>query len=104
MIKLYPSDLSDFEWDVVKEMIDSGTVTKPRTIDMRQVFNGIRYLLKTGCQWRMLPREYPPWQTVYYYFDKWKRDDTIKNIHDKLVKVVRVQAGKKTISFSRHTR
>lgn len=104
MIKFYPSDLTDFEWMVVEEMIHGSTVTKPRTVDMRQVLNGIRYILKTGCQWRMLPREYPPWQTVYYYFDKWKRDDTIQTIHDKLVKIVRIQAGKKSRTIGRHTR
>ena len=103
MIKLNPSDLTDFEWEVVAEMINDPTATKPRTVDIRQVFNGIRYILKTGCQWRMLPREYPSWQTVYYYFDKWKRDGTIKNIHDRLVKIVRVQAGKKSRTISRHT-
>jgi len=104
MIKLYPSDVTDFEWEVVAEMINDHTATKPRTVDMRQVFNGIRYVLKTGCQWRMLPKEYPPWQTVYYYFDKWKRDGTIKNIHDRLVKIVRVQAGKKIRTISGNTR
>lgn len=104
MTKLYPSDLTDFEWEVVAEMITGGHATKPRTVDTRQVLNGIRYILKTGCQWRMLPKEYPPWQTVYYYFDKWKHDGTIKNIHDTLVKIVRVQAGKKTRTISRHTR
>jgi len=105
MKKLYPSDLTDFEWEVIKELIP-----KPkkgggkRIVNIRQVINGCFYITKTGCQWRMLPHEYPPWGTVYWYFANWKQDGTLDKIHDKLVAIVRVQAGKKIISYRRHSR
>ena len=100
---LYPSDLTDNEWEVIRGYIPPTHGGRYRTVDMRTIVNGVRYVLKTGCQWRMLPHEYPPWQTVYYYFDKWKRDGTIEKIHDALVKIVRVQAGKKTLSYRKHS-
>lgn len=98
MLEIYPSDLTDIQWSIIKDLIPPSHGGRYRTIDIRKIINGIRYVTKTGCQWRMLPKDYCPWQTVYYYFDKWKRDGTIENIHDALVKIVRVQAGKKNIS------
>jgi len=103
MSKIYPSDLTDYQWGVLCAYIPPTHGGRKRTIDMRAVINGLRYVLKTGCQWRMIPHEYPPWQTIYYYFDKWKRDGTIEKIHDALVKIVRVQAGKKTVSHRKHS-
>ena len=103
MRKTYPSDLTDYQWGVLCAYIPPTHGGRKRRIDMREVVNGLLYVLKTGCQWRMIPHEYPPWQTVYYYFDKWKRDGTIEKIHDTLVKIVRVQAGKKTISHRKHS-
>ena len=105
MEKLYPSDVTDFEWEVVKDLIPSAKKGGgKRRVDMRQILNTCFYLTKTGCQWRMLPREYPPWETVYWYFANWKRDGTWEKIHDALVKLVRVQRGEKTIPNSRYTR
>ena len=105
MNKLYPSDLTDFEWKVVKELIPSPKKGGgKRTVDIRQIINGCLYITKTGCQWRMLPHEYPPWQTIYWHFANWKKDGTFNKMHDALVKIVRVQQGKKTISHRRHTR
>lgn len=103
MSKIYPSDLTDYEWGVLREYIPPTHGGRKRTIDVRGVVNGLRYVLKTGCQWRMIPHEYPPWQTVYYYFDKWKRDGMIEKINDALVKIVRVQAGKKTLPHRQHS-
>lgn len=104
MIHLYPSDLTDFEREVVKELIPPPKKGGgKRRVDMRQVINACCYLTKTGCQWRMLPHEYPPWGTVYWYFANWKKDGTWEKIHDKLMKIVRVQAGKKTISHRKHS-
>ena len=103
MVKIYPSDLTDIQWSIINELIPKSHGGRYRTIDIRKIVNGIRYVTKTGCQWRMLPKEYEPWQTVYYYFDKWKRDGTWENIHDKLVKIVRVQAGKKAVSDGKHS-
>ncbi|MDO9262146.1 MAG: transposase, partial [Flavobacteriaceae bacterium] len=61
--------------------------------EIRDIFDGIFYLLKTGCQWRMLPLCFPPWQTVYYYFTVWKHKGTIELIHDHLRDKVRIKAG-----------
>ena len=105
MNKSYPYDLTDFEWKVVAELIpEPKKGGGKRRVDVRQIVNGCFYVTKTGCQWRMLPHEYPPWQTVYWYFANWKKDGTLEKIHDKLVKIVRIQQGKKTIPNSRNTR
>lgn len=103
MSTLYPSDLSDTQWAILKELIPPSRGGRHRTVDIRKILNGIRYLTKSGCQWRMIPKEYGPWETLYYYFDKWKRDGTWEDINDKLAKIVRVQAGKKTKSDSQYS-
>ena len=91
----YPSDLSDVEWKLVEPLIPppkSGG--RPRTTDMREVLNGILYLLRSGCAWRMLPHDLPPWKTVYHYFRSWCKDGSWQGIHDTLRRQVRVQAGR----------
>ncbi len=72
--KVYPSDLSDAEWALIQPLIPPAKPGgHPRTTDMRRVCNGIFYLLKTGCQWQYLPKDFPPSPTVYYYYRKWQR-------------------------------
>lgn len=69
--KLYPTDISDVEWDLIKPMIPAsgkGKRGKKREVDMREVVNAIFYILRAGCSWRMMPHDLPPWQTVYSYF------------------------------------
>src|SRR5881398_3931114 len=61
---------------------------------MRSIVNAILYLVVTGCQWRMLPREYPAWQSVYTYFRKWRDDGTWQRLHDTLRAQVRRRAGR----------
>ena len=81
--QIYPSDLTDSQWNLIKELIPRAkSGGRPRTLDMRQVVNAISYLLVTGIQWRYLPREYPKWQSVYYYFQRWQRDGTWLRLHD----------------------
>src|SRR6266516_8001668 len=93
--QLYPSDLTDRQWDCIKELIPPAKPGgHPRTLDMRAVINAIRYLTGTGCQWRMLPREYPAWQSVYTYFRQFRDDGTWQRIHDTLRAQVRHQAGR----------
>lgn len=92
--QLYPSDLTDQEWEYIKPMIPAAKFGgRYRLTDMRQTLNGIFYLTRTGCAWRYLPREYPPWQTVYGYFRKWRLDGTWQRIHDHLRGDVREQEG-----------
>ena len=92
---LYPGDLSDNEYEIIERYIPKAKRGgRPRTVNVRSVINGIFYLLKTGCQWRMLPREYPPWGTVHYYFRQWRLSGDWHKIHKVLRKQVRVSVGK----------
>ncbi len=92
--QLYPTDLTDRQWDLIKELIPVAKSGRPRELDMRLVINGLLYLVVGGIQWRMLPREYPKWQSVYYYFRLWHDDGTWQRIHDTLRAGVRRQAGR----------
>lgn len=93
--QLYPSDLSDREWDLIRKMIPPAKPGgRKREVDMRLLLNGIFYLMRTGCAWRYMPREYPPWQTIYHYYRLWKRDGTWQRIHDRLRGEVRVAEGR----------
>jgi putative transposase len=64
--KRYPSDLADEEWSVVEPFLAKvGATGSPRRTDLREILNALRYLVRSGCEWRMLPVHFPPWQTVY---------------------------------------
>ena len=92
---LYPSDLTNRQWQNIKEHIPAAkSGGRPRILDMRLLLNAIFYVLVGGIQWRMLPREYPKWQSVYHYFALWRKDGTWQRIHDTLRAKVRRQAGK----------
>jgi putative transposase len=93
--RVYPSDLTDAEWHWIEEFIppEKGG-GRHRDTNLRAVVNGILYLLRAGCSWRMLPKEYPPWQTVYEYFSQWRKDGTLTRMHDALRRQVRVEAGR----------
>ena len=90
-MRQYPSDLTDSQWQVIKNIVDNG---RKRKYSMREIVNAILYITKSGCQWRMLPLSYPPWQSVYYYFDKWKNYGIIEELHDHLAEKVRLKSGK----------
>ena len=73
MSQLYDTDLNDLAWAVVEPQLPAALPGGgPRTTNLRAVVNAIFYLLRTGCQWRLLPREYPPRSTVYHYFSTWR--------------------------------
>jgi putative transposase len=94
--KKYATDLTDEQWKIIAPLIPPAkSGGRERETDIREVLNAIFYLLKSGCQWRMIPNDFPKWQTVYDYFRKWKKDGTWKKIHDKLRDKVRLKAGKK---------
>ena len=79
----YPSDLSDAEWAILKPLLSSAEKRgRPPKWPLRHVADAVFYLLRSGCSWRMLPREYPPWQTIYYHFRKWRIDDRLRRAHD----------------------
>lgn len=91
----YPSDLSDAEWALLEPLLASSERRgRPPKWPVRRVADGVFYLLRSGCAWRMLPREYPPWQTVYYHFGKWRRDGRLRQAHDRLRAAVREAQGR----------
>lgn len=91
----YPSDLTDQEWKELKRRLPKERIFgRPRKVRIRRIWNGIFYLLRTGCGWRYLPKDFPKWELVYYYFNKWKKDGTIEKVHDILRRDVRKEAGK----------
>lgn len=91
----YPSDIADAEWAIVEPMIPPAqTGGRRRETDMREVFNAIRYIDRTGCQWRQLPKDFPPHTTVYRYFWDWSRYGTLDRIHDALVAQCRKAMGR----------
>ena len=70
--KPYPSDITLKQFEQIRPLLESvRRRTKPRTVDLHEVFNALLYVLKSGCQWRMLPEGFPNWVTVYSYFAKW---------------------------------
>src|SRR5947209_16744906 len=92
--KRYPTDLTDAQWEIIKPLVIPPAPKKrkqgrPVSIDLRRVIDGIFYVCRGGCQYRMLPHDLPPWQTVYYYLRKWGKDGTLERIHDALREQVR---------------
>jgi putative transposase len=87
----YPTNLSNSQWQVISKYLD---VERSRKYELQEVVNSILYLVKTGCQWRMLPADFPKWQIVYYYFSAWKRSGLIEQIHEMLVEKTRKSKGK----------
>jgi transposase len=82
-LKRYPSDLTDDEWAVIAPLMPAASrIGRPRGVDLREVINAIRYLARSGCEWRMLPRDFPPWQTVYWWFRRFVRRLLFRVIHD----------------------
>jgi putative transposase len=94
-LKPYPSDLTDGRWDIIKSHLPAARLYgRPRKTDLREVVNAIFYRNRNGCTWRALPRDFPPWRTVYNYFIKWATDGTWQAINDALRQQVRRQAGR----------
>ena len=92
----YPSDLTDEQWKLIEPGIPPPKRGgRPREVNMRQIINGILYLNRTGCSWRMLPHEFPPWGTVHYYYRRFRLEGVWPRIHDHLREQVRQKAGRK---------
>lgn len=93
--QLYPTDLTDSQWHIIQELIPPAkSGGRPRSLEMRQVLNAILYITVGGIQWRMLPKDYPKWQSVYYYFQQWRDDGTWQRLHDTLRAMVRRRTGR----------
>ena len=91
----YPSDLTDDEWELVKPLIPPAKRGgNKRHVDVREIVDGLMYILSTGCQWRALPKDLPARSTVHDYFDLWSWDGTLDRIHHALYVKCREQAGR----------
>jgi transposase len=93
----YPSDLTDAQWQVIAPHLPPGRAGqrgRPRRWPARRIIEAILYLDRTGCAWRYLPADFPPWQTVYWYFAAWRDDGTLARLHAGLRTQVRVAAGR----------
>ncbi|MFN8454470.1 MAG: IS5 family transposase [Anaerolineae bacterium] len=94
----YPTDVSDEAWLILEPLLlavlnlsDRG---RPRQVELREIVNAIFYVLRTGCAWRLLPHDFPAWQTVYGYFRHWRDSDVWEHLNDALRESVRQQAGR----------
>jgi putative transposase len=92
---IYPSDLTDEQWQLIGPLLPKAKFGgRPRKTDVRLVVNGILYLLRTGCAWRMLPHDFPPWPTVHDYYRRFRREGIWEKVHNNLREQVRVEAGR----------
>lgn len=88
----YSTDLTDAQWEMIRPYVEVRAKTGPeRRVDLRAVINGLLYKLKTGCQWELLPRSFPPKSTVHYYFQQWSKKGIWVRINDALRRRVRVE-------------
>lgn len=91
----YPTDLTDEQWNRLREMLPPPKPGgRPRAVDLRQVMNAMLYLERAGCAWRMLPHDFPPWQTVYTYFRNWRREGVWDQLHDLFCRTLRLLSGR----------
>lgn len=91
--KPYPTDLTDAQWSRIAPLIPPAMPGgRRRTVNVREVLNAVLYLTRTGCQWRNIPHEFPPWGTVHYYYRRyWRLDGTWETVHDTLREQVRTE-------------
>nr|WP_279605432.1 IS5 family transposase [Aetokthonos hydrillicola] len=90
----YATDISDAEWDLIKDHFAAYQTGRPRRCDIREVVNAIRYQQRTGCQWRLLPKDFPSFRTVQYHFYKWRDARLWEEIQGELHKKWREQQGR----------
>jgi putative transposase len=91
----YPTDLSDDEWRCIRAHLPEPTGQgRPRLHGLRAILDAVFYVLKSGCPWRLLPREFPPWKTVYDWFRKWRIDGTWERLNAELRKLLRMRFGR----------
>jgi putative transposase len=91
----YSTDLTDEQWELIRPLVERERhMGRPTTVDLREVVNALLYLNRTGCPWRLLPTDFPNWNTVRYYFDHWTLDGTFIRINDALRQRARVKVGR----------
>ena len=92
MKKEYPTNLTDNQWQILQKILEP--TTRKRKYSLRDIMDCILYINKTGCQWRMIPKDFPPYNLVFYYFTKWKREGVFEDIMDTLREKLRVALGR----------
>ena len=90
----YPSNLTNKEWEIIEPYILQGKMGRPRENDIRDVINAIFYIVRGGNQWRMMPKDFPNWKTVYDYFLRWRKNGMWNTIHDSLREACRKKVKK----------
>ena len=92
----YPSDISREEFEIIRPDLEfAKKKTRPRQLDLYDIFCGVLYIVKSGCQWRMLPSDFPHWEIVYYYFSVWSKGDADGiSVLDRVLKKIGVSAPK----------
>jgi len=90
----YPSDVTDAEWDEIKDFFTPEHPGRPRKWEMRAIYNAIRYVQRTGCQWRLLPTDFPPWSVVYMTLYRQRQAGLWERINTRVRGQVREQVGK----------
>ena len=95
--KSYPTDLSDAQWEIIEPLIPNPEKKKsgrPRQYTVREIWNAIFYILRSGCSWRMMPHDLPPWNIVYCYFRQWRIDGVFEKINDALRDQCRIDSSR----------
>ena len=93
--RAYPTDLTDAQWAAIAPMIPEARAGgRPRKAGKREIVDAILYFLRAGCAWRLLPHDFPPWQTVYYYLRRWEREGVWARVHHALLLEDRELAGR----------
>jgi putative transposase len=93
--KAYPSDLSDAQWEILEPLLPAPDPEgRPLVYARREIVNALLYVLRTGCSWRQLPHDLPPWQTVYWYLQRWQKDGTWLRLLHVLRRRARQQVGR----------
>jgi putative transposase len=95
MKRSYSTDLSDAEWRCIEPHVPPPNERgRPKTHTTREILDAIFYVLKSGCTWRLLPRDFPPWETVYWWFGRWRADGTFERLNAALRELLRSRLGR----------
>jgi putative transposase len=90
--RAYQTDITDAQWEVVKPLLPHAE--RKRKHSLREIVNALFYHSRAGGSWRLLPHDFPPWETVYGFFNRWSKNGTLARIHDSLRERTRVEAGR----------
>lgn len=90
--RAYQTDLTDAQWEVVKPLLPNAD--RKRKHSLREIMNALFYHTRAGGSWRLLPHDFPPWESVYGFFNRWSKDGTLERIHDALRERTRIEAGR----------